>query len=44
MIDYKAIVEGLEDFRVKRLLEELGADVIEKDEYFMIIFLFHLLF
>lgn len=36
MIDYKAIVDGLEDNRVKNLLEELGADVIEKDEYFMI--------
>ena len=36
MIDYKAIVDGLEDNRVKNLLEELGADVIEKDECFMI--------
>lgn len=36
MIDYKAIIDGLEDNRVKNLLEELGADVIEKDEYFMI--------
>ena len=36
MIDYKEIIENLEDEKVKRLLEELSADVIEKDDYFMI--------
>lgn len=35
MINYQEIVENLEVEQVKRLLEELGADVIEKDEYLM---------
>lgn len=35
MINYQEIVENLEVERVKSLLEELGADVIEKDEYLM---------
>jgi len=36
MIDYKEIISGLEDARVKNLLEELGADVIEKDDCFIL--------
>ena len=36
MIDYKAIIENLEEDKVKLLMEALGADVIEKDDYFMI--------
>lgn len=35
MINYQEIVENLEVDKVKNLLEELGADVIEKDEYLM---------
>ena len=36
MIDYKAIIENLEEDKVRILMEALGADVIEKDDYFMI--------
>ena len=35
MIDYQNIVDNLKDEQVKNLLLELGADVIEKDNYFM---------
>ena len=35
MIDYQSIVENLEVEKVKNLLIELGADVIEKEDYLM---------
>ena len=36
MIDYKTIIDELEDAKVKSLLESLGADVIEKPNCFIL--------
>lgn len=36
MINYEEIIENLRDDAVKQLLTELGADVIEKDDYFVL--------
>lgn len=36
MINYEEIIENLRDDAVKQLLIELGADVIEKDDYFVL--------
>lgn len=41
MIDYQQIIEELQDDKVKELLEQLGAEVIDKPGYFMIQTLCH---
>ena len=41
MIDYKAIIDELQEDKVKELMEQLGAEVIDKNGYLMIQTLCH---